>query len=84
MTHYDTFGTLLDKLRGMENKSITLTKTDVVEGDNFLIFSAYDSITITFKRRYDGIWVVCFNNDEPILLEDCPMSFHLTLLKNLP
>jgi hypothetical protein len=84
MTHYDTFGTLLDKLSGMENKSITITKTDVVEGDNFLIFSAYDSITITFKRRYDGIWVVCFNNDESILLEDCPMSFYLTLLKNLP
>ena len=83
MTHYDTFGTLLDKLRGMENKSITLTKTDVVEGDNFLIFSAYDSITITFKRRYDGIWVIYFSNDEPILLEDCPMSFYLTLLKNL-
>ena len=84
MTHYDTFGTLLNKLRGMENKSITLTKADIVEGDNFLIFSAYDSITLTFKRRYDSVWVVCFSNDEPILLEDCPMSFYLTLLKNLP
>ena len=67
----------------MIGKSITLTKEDIASGDTFLIFSAYDSHTITFKRRYDGVIVLLLDNDERILLEDCPDSFFYTLIKNL-
>ena len=82
---FDTFGTLLNKLKGMENKSITLTEKDIYRGDRFLIFGfGYDSHTITFKKRKDGVWFIFFNNDEPIILEECPTSFFLTLIKNLP
>ena len=83
-TDYEIFDELLNKVRGMENKSITLTKNDVYKGDNFLIFGVgYDEHTITLKRRYDGVWVVLFDHDERILLENCPPSFWKTLLKNL-
>ena len=84
MTDYEIFGRLLNKVSENMGKSITLTKNDVADGDNFLIFSAYDSITITFKKRYDGVFVVLFNGGEPMLLENCPTSFYRTLLKNLP
>ena len=81
---YEVMDKVFDKLRGMENKSITLTKEKLHPTDNFIILGyGYDECTITFKRRYDGIWVVHFSNDDPILLEDCPMSFFHTLLKNL-
>lgn len=83
MTDYEIFDELLTKLRGMEGKSITLTKNDISPNDNFLIFSAYDSITITFKKRYDGVWVLIFDCDDKILLENCPPTFWRTLLKNL-
>lgn len=84
MTEYEIFERLLNKVSENMGKSITLTKKNVAYGDNFLIFSAYDSITITFKKRYDGVIVVLFNGEEPMLLEDCPTSFYRTLLKNLP
>lgn len=80
---FELFLSVLAKIRTMIGKSITLTREDVASGDTFLIFSAYDSHTITFKRRYDGVIVLLFNNDDPILLEDCPDSFLRTLIKNL-
>ena len=79
----DLFGAVLDKVYPMIGKSITLTRKDIAEGDNFLLFSAYDSHTITFKKRYDGVIVLAFDNDSPILLENCPDSFFRTLIKNL-
>lgn len=79
----DLFGKVLDKVYPMIGKSITLTREDIASGDTFLIFSAYESHTITFKRRYDGVIVLLLDNDEPILLEDCPDSFLRTLIKNL-
>ena len=83
MTDYEVFDTLLTKLRGMNGKSITLTKDDVYPNDTFLIFSAYDSITITFKKRKDGVWKLLCDVDDSILLEDCPPNFWRTLIINL-
>jgi hypothetical protein len=80
---FELFLNVLSKVHTMIGKSITLTRENVALGDTFLIFSAYDSHTITFKRRYDGVIVLLFNNDDPILLEDCPDSFLHTLIKNL-
>lgn len=80
---FELFLSVLAKIRTMIGKSITITREDVASGDTFLIFSACDSHTITFKRRYDGVIVLLFDNDEPILLEDCPDSFLRTLIKNL-
>lgn len=80
---FELFLSVLAKIRTMIGKSITLTKEDVASGDTFLIFSAYDSHTITFKRRYDGVIVLLLDNDDSILLEDCPDSFLRTLIKNL-
>lgn len=80
---FDLFLEVLNKIRPMVGKSITLTPNDIVAGDSFLIFSAYDSHTITFKKRYDGVIVLLFDNDDSILLEDCPDSFLKTLNKNL-
>lgn len=80
---FELFISVLAKIRTMIGKSITLTREDVASGDTFLIFSAYDSHTITFKRRYDGVIVLLLDNDEPMLLEDCPDSFLRTLIKNL-
>ena len=79
----DLFGKVLDKVYPMLGKSITLTREDIAEGDNFLLFSAYDSHTITFNKRYDGVIVLTFDHDSPILLENCPDSFLCTLIKNL-
>lgn len=80
---FDLFSRVLDKIYPMIGKSITLTPNDIASGDNFLIFSAYDSHTITFKKRYDGVIVLLFDHDSPILLENCPDSFLETLNKNL-
>lgn len=79
----DLFGKVLDKVYPMLGKSITLTREDVASGDRFLIFSAYDSHTITFTRSFSGVITLLFDHDEPILLEDCPDSFFQTLIKNL-
>lgn len=79
----DLFGKVLDKVYSMIGKSITLTRENVASGDRFLIFSAYDSHTITFTRNFGGVITLLFDHDEPILLEDCPDSFLHTLNQNL-
>ncbi len=72
---------VLNKLT--EGMSITFTKDNVAEGDDFLILGCgYDQCTVTFKRPSD-LWWVCFDNDEPMLLEDCPDSFYCSILKNI-
>ena len=80
---FELFLNVLGKVRTMIGKSITLTREDVASGDTFLIFSAYESHILTFKRRYDGVIFLLLDNDEPILLGDCPDSFLRTLIKNL-
>ncbi len=78
---YDLFCQVLEKVR--EGLTITFTKENIAPGDNFLILGhGYDSCTITFKRPGD-LWWVLFDNDEPMLLEDCPDSFLRSILKNI-
>ena len=77
---YDLFSTVLKKLP--DGKTITFTEDNIAEGDDFLIFSAYKSITVTFKQPND-LWWVLFDNDEPMLLEDVPNSFLRSILKNI-
>lgn len=77
---YQLFENVLAKIK--EDMTITFTKDNLAEGDKFLILGCgYDSCTVTFKRPCD-LWWVCFDNDEPILLEECPDSFYRSILKN--
>ena len=64
-----------------DGMQITFTPDNVADGDNFLIFSAYDSITATFHTNRVPYWVE-FDEDEPILLENCPDSFYESIIKN--
>lgn len=65
-----------------DGQKITFTPDNVAEGDDFLIFSGYKSCTVTFHKNRVPYWVE-FDNDEPMLLEDCPTSFYESILKNL-
>ena len=81
--NYDLFDKVLDLIYGYEGEgdlTITFTPDNVAEGDHFLIFSAYDSITCTFVAHTPI--VVLFDCDEPMLLEDCPDSFLESIIKN--
>ena len=78
---YDLFCEVLRKLR--EGMTISFTKENIAEGDEFLILGCgYDSCIVTFKRPSD-LWWVCFDNDEPMLLENVPDSFLRSILKNI-
>ena len=77
---YDLFCEVLKKLK--EGMTITFTKDNIAEGDDFLVFSAAKSITIAFKQPND-LWWVLFDNDEPMLLENVPDSFLRSILKNI-
>ena len=62
---------------------ITLSQMDCVWGDNFLIFSDYRPYqTITLHTNRVPYWIE-FDEDEPMLLEDCPEAFFTTLRKNI-
>ena len=79
---YELFGELLSKIS--DGMTITFTKDNVHEDDNFLILGCgYDSCTITLKRCAGGLWVVFFDNDEPMLLENTPVSFWKSILLNV-
>jgi hypothetical protein len=76
----DLFRRVLDVIRnGMQ---ITFTPDNVAAGDDFLIFSAYDKITITFHTNRVPYWID-FDGDEPMLLENCPDSFFESILLNV-
>lgn len=81
----DLFEKVLNKVCNMIGKSITLTEKDLHSTDHFLLLgkNANKSCTITFKKTNNGLIMLLFDNDEPILLENCPESFYKTLLKNL-
>lgn len=83
--NYDLFDEVLDIIYGYEGEGdlkITFTPDNVAEGDRFLIFSAYKSITCTFITSCPIL--VLFDCDEPMLLEDCPDSFLRSIIKNAP
>ena len=75
----DLFSQVLNKIK--DGMSITFTPNNVAWGDDFLIFSATKKIKVTFKDF--GLWYVLFDEDEPMLLEDCPESFYESILKNI-
>ena len=78
---YNLFSSVLGKLR--EGLTITFTKENIAPGDNFLILGCgYDHCTVSFHRP-GGLWWVCFDNDEPMLLENCPDSFLRSIFKNI-
>lgn len=79
----DTFDRLLDLLSGKTEVVIKFTRDNIDEDDRFLIQVYYYDKTevITLKRR--GIWMVEFECDEPIRLEECPESFWKSIIKNL-
>ena len=65
-----------------DGMSIVFTPDNVDAGDDFLIFSAYKSIKVTFHKNRVPFWVE-FEGDEPMLLENCPTSFFRSILKNI-
>lgn len=71
---------LYDNLK--DGMTFTLTPKDIAYRDRFLIFSAYDKQVITIHMNRVPWWVE-FDEDEPMLLEDCPTSFYRTLLLNI-
>lgn len=77
---YDLFSKVLMKIE--DGMTITFTKNNIAEGDDFLIFSASKSIAVTFKQPND-LWWVLFDGDEPMLLENVPDSFLRSILKNI-
>ena len=78
---FDLFCKVLDVLE--EGMKITFTPDNIADGDDFLLFGCgYTKQTLTFKRVGD-LWAVIFENDEPMLLEDCPESFYESILKNV-
>lgn len=76
----DLFMKVMGRIK--EGMKITFTPDNVARNDRFLIFSAYKSCTVTFHKNRVPYWVE-FDNDEPMLLEDCPTSFFESILKNL-
>ena len=78
---YDLFSKVLGKMK--EGLTITFNKENIAEGDRFLILGCgYDSCKVSFTRPRD-LWWVCFENDEPMLLENVPDSFLRSILKNI-
>lgn len=85
LDRYELFSRLLEELgkRKMNGKTIVINKDNVFCYDDFLIFSGdRTSQKITFRRMGD-LWVLDFDGDEPMLLENCPEDFFATLLLNL-
>lgn len=78
---YELFDKVLQKVD--DGMTITFTKDNIADGDDFLIFSAYSEIECTFKRSGSGLLWIWFDNDEPILLEDVPACFLRSILKNI-
>ncbi len=80
MEHFDLFCEVLD-LIPEDGLTLTFTPKNVAYGDHFLIFSAYKSCTCHFRRTWSGIVIVDFDDDEPMLLENCPDTFFESIIK---
>ena len=65
-----------------DGMTITFTPDNVAKGDDFLIFSGCDEITCQFNISRSGIVHVWFDDDEPMLLENCPEGFLRSIIKN--
>lgn len=77
----EIFSTLIDNIK--DGMTFVLDEGKTAPFDNFLIFSDfYPEQTITLHTRSVPYWVE-FDGDEPMLLENCPVSFFRTLLMNI-
>lgn len=75
------FDKILTSLK--DGMKITFNRSNIAFGDDFLIFSPpCTEQTITFRRHGD-LWVLVFDADEPMLLENAPTSFFENIVKNL-
>ena len=80
MNEKSLFEQVLEKIH--DGLQITFNRSNVAEGDDFLIFSASKSCTVTFHTKHVPYWLD-FDNDEPMRLEDVPESFLRSILKNI-
>ena len=76
----DLFSKVLDKIE--DGMSITFTVDNVHPCDHFLILYPDRPCTVTFHTSSVPYWVE-FDGDEPMLLENCPDTFFLSILKNI-
>ena len=75
------FSEVISKIK--DGTEITFTPKNVARDDDFLVFNEdTDKTTIKFHTKRVPYWVE-FDNDEPILLENCPQSFLRSILKNI-
>lgn len=75
------FSQVIGKIK--DGMSITFNPFNVHEDDDFLVFNTLmDKTKVTFHTNRVPYWVE-FDNDEPILLENCPESFFRSILKNI-
>ena len=62
---------------------IVFTPDNVADGDDFLIFSNANNNRITATFHMTSVpFIVEFDCDEPMRLEDCPDSFLRSIIKN--
>lgn len=77
----EIFSALIDNIK--DGMTFVLDEGKVAAFDSFLLFSdTYPTMTITLHTRSVPFWVE-FDGDEPMLLENCPVSFFRTLLMNI-
>ena len=79
--NYDLFDKVIKAIYSGKVKEITFTRNNIAEGDDFLNLRTYESITCKFIPRCPI--VVTFDEDEPMLLENCPDSFLESILLNI-
>ena len=75
----DIFVKVIKKLK--DGLSITFTKDNVAEGDDWLNLRTYEKIVCTF--HWYGLWYADFDGEELTLLEKVPDSFLRSIYKNL-
>lgn len=80
MERYDLFSNVLVLIAKYGVLKLHFTEDNVAPGDEFLIFSASDHCDCKIGWRGDLVWVY-FSEDEPMLLEDCPISFLESIVK---
>jgi len=76
----DLFLEVINKIE--DGMTITFTKDNVADGDEFLMFDYYKEQKVTFHTDNVPYWID-FDEDEPMLLEEVPESFLESILKNI-
>lgn len=69
-------------IRLHEGLEITFTEENIYPYDTFLILGRHHS-SCTCRFEQWGCWMVLFDGDEPMRLEECPTTFFKSILLNL-